>query len=117
MAQSLDDFFAAWAVEDADARNAMVDGALGGSIMYVDPRTEAPITDVTALKEYVGMFSQMAPGMAVSVVHTSNVQNFARVAVQFGAGEQSQLGQYTADLDDAGKITRLVGFVGLGTPE
>jgi len=59
----------------------------------------------------------MAPGMAVSVVHTSTVLNFARVAVQFGEGEMSQMGQYTADLDDNGKITRLVGFVGLGTPE
>lgn len=117
MSAALDDFFTAWAIEDQATRDAQIDTTLGASITYADPRTEAPITSAEALKTYVGMFSQMAPGMPVSVVHTSTTLTFARVAVQFGAGEQSQMGQYVADLDDAGKITRLVGFVGLGTPE
>jgi len=117
MTKALDDFFAAWAIQDAAARDAQVDSTLGDSIFYADPRTEAPLTDAGSVKAYVGGFSQMAPGMAVNVVHTSTTLTFARVAVQFGEGEMSQMGQYTADLDAHGKITRLVGFVGLGAPE
>ena len=117
MTKSLEDFFSAWAIADADARGAQVSGTLGDSITYIDPRTEAPLTNPDAVIAYVGGFSQMAPGMAVSVVHESNSLNHARVAVQFGEGERSQMGQYVADLDDNGKITRLVGFAGMGTPE
>jgi hypothetical protein len=117
MSDALIDFFAAWAVADAAKRNSLIDGALGASILYADPRTEAPLTTADAVKEYVSMFSKMAPGMPVAVVHTSTTLNFARATVHFGAGDQQQSGQYTADLDDNGKITRLVGFVGMGAPD
>lgn len=117
MSDALNQFFTAWAMSDADARNAQIDGALGGTIAYADPRTEAVLTDAAAVKNYVGMFSQMAPGMPVSVANISTTLNFARATVQFGAGDQCQWGQYTADLDDAGKITRLIGFVGMGAPD
>lgn len=117
MTDGLTDFFSAWAVEDETARNAIIDSSLAAAIFYVDPRTESPLTDHGAVKDYVGQFSMMAPGMPVSVVHLTKTLNFARATVQFGAGEQSQFGQYTADIDDAGKITRLVGFVGVGAPE
>jgi ABC-type transport system involved in cytochrome bd biosynthesis fused ATPase/permease subunit len=42
--------------------------------------------------------------------------NFVRATVRFGTGAQTQWGQYTSDLDAAGKITRLIGFVGTGVP-
>jgi hypothetical protein len=117
MSTALNDFFTAWAVEDAAERNALIDGALGASILYADPRTDAALTSVDAIKDYVAMFSQMAPGMPVSVANVSTTLNFARATVQFGTAEQGQLGQYTADLDDDGKITRLIGFVGVGAPD
>ena len=117
MTKSLEDFFSAWAIADADARGAQVKGTLASSTSYIDPRTQAPLTDPAAIIDYIGGFSQMAPGMAVSVVHESNVLNHARVAVQFGEGEMSQMGQYVAVLDDDGKIISLVGFAGMGTPE
>jgi hypothetical protein len=117
MSDALNDFFTAWALSDDAARASQIDGTLGANILYADPRTEAPLTTADAVKEYVGMFSQMAPGMPVSVVNVSTTLTFARATVQFGAGEQSQMGQYIADLDDAGKITRLIGFVGMGAPD
>jgi len=117
MSDALNAFFTAWALEDAEARNAQIDTALGDTILYADPRTEAPLTSGDAVKDYVGMFSKMAPGMPVSVANVSTTLAYARATVQFGAGDQSQWGQYIADLDDTGKITRLVGFVGMGTPE
>ena len=117
MSAAIEDFFTAWAIEDDAARDAQVRGALGGSIYYADPRTETAITSTDALLGYVGQFSKMAPGMPVSVAGTSTTLTHVRAVVRFGAGDQSQLGQYTADLDDAGKITRLIGFVGIGAPE
>jgi len=117
MSDALTAFFAAWSVGDDATRDAQVDDALGASILYADPRTEAPLTTATAVKDYVGQFSKMAPGMPVSVANVSTTLTFARATVQFGAGDQCQWGQYTADLDDAGKITRLIGFVGTGAPD
>lgn len=117
MSDVLSDFFTAWALSDETARNAQIDGSLGGSIFYADPRTESPLTTHAAVKDYVGQFSNMAPGMPVSVVNLTKTLTFARAAVQFGTGDKSQLGQYIADLDENGKIIRLVGFVGMGAPE
>lgn len=117
MTAAIEDFFTAWAIEDDATRDAQLRGSLGGSIYYADPRTETAITSIDELLGYVGQFSKMAPGMPVTVAGTSKTLTHIRAVVRFGAGDHSQLGQYTADLDDAGKITRLVGFVGVGAPE
>lgn len=117
MSDALTDFFTAWAIQDDTMRDAQVQGALGASILYADPRTDAPLTTADAVASYVGQFSKMASGMPVTVAATSTTLTYTRATVQFGAGDQSQWGQYTADLDGDGKITRLVGFVGLGAPE
>ena len=109
-------FFEAWAEQDADRRDGKIDDTLGDSIFYADPRTEEPITDPASLKEYVGMFSQMAPGMPVAAVNVSRTLDFARATVHFGEGEQKQTGQYIADLDGEGRIIRMIGFVGMGEP-
>ena len=117
MTKSIETFFAAWAEQDATVRDKMIDDALSGSILYADPRTEAALTDATSVKGYVAQFSQMAPGMPVAAVNISRTLGFVRATVLFGAGEQSQTGQYIADLDADEKISRLVGFVGMGAPE
>ncbi|MCO4846923.1 MAG: hypothetical protein KC448_02990 [Yoonia sp.] len=116
MTKAIEDFFAAWAVEDADKRADMIKGAVAEPVFYADPRTSDPVTSMDALLAYVGMFSQMAPGMAVAATNISTTLTFARATVQFGEGERSQTGQYMVDLDADGKITRCVGFIGMGEP-
>jgi hypothetical protein len=116
MTTHIDDFFTAWSIADDTTRDAQVADTLSDDIFYVDPRTADPLTTVAAVKDYIGQFSKMAPGMPVSVVNTSKTLTFARATVQFGEGEQSQMGQYTVDLGPEGKIQRMIGFVGLGTP-
>jgi hypothetical protein len=51
MTKSIDDFFAAWTQTDADTRVALISGAIADGAFYVDPRTEAPMTDVVAMSE------------------------------------------------------------------
>lgn len=115
--QSLTDFFAAWTTEDVDGRGAFVASAIGDGFSYMDPRTEQPITDAGAMSDYLAMFLQNCPpGAAVNVLEPVDVRgNTARLTIDFVMGpDMKQTGQYFADLDDAGKITRLVGFVGKG---
>lgn len=116
MTTHIDAFFTAWSIADDATRDAQVKSALSDNIVYADPRTEQPLTTISDVQAYVGQFSKMAPGMPVSVVNTSTTLNFARATVQFGEGEQSQMGQYIVDLSKDGKIERMVGFVGMGTP-
>jgi len=114
MTKAIEDFFYAWTQTDADTRTGLITGAFAQGAFYADPRTENPLTDVAAISEYVGMFSQMAPSMPVSVTNVSTTLTFARATVLFGTTEQGQNGQYIVDLDGDGKITRMVGFAGMG---
>lgn len=116
MTQEITDFFEAWSIEDADTRNAQVASSLSDTVFYVDPRTDAPLTTKDAVSDYVGMFSQMAPGMPVSVGNISTTLEFYRATVLFGPPGKAQTGQYFIEKDGDGKLTRLVGFVGLGDP-
>ncbi len=117
MTQSLQDFFAAWTMTEDEGRDDQIASAFGGTVYYADPRTEAPITDMGGLCAYVGQFLPMCPpGAKVEVADPVDVRNgHARATVHFVmSDEMQQTGQYFADLDDAGKITRIVGFAGKG---
>lgn len=114
MTDSVSQFFAAWAEPDEAARDRQILGALGATILYAYPRTTAPLTHAQDVAAYVGQFTKSAPGWPVEAVHLTRTLDFVRATVRFGSGDQTQWGQYTADLDPAGKITRLVGFVGTG---
>lgn len=97
-----------------------ISSSVASSIVYVDPRTPAPITGISALGEYVGMFSAHAPGWSAKVVGRDTIAGMTRATVAFsGKGpdgtEQTQLGQYFVE-SDGGLITRMVGFVGVGAP-
>ena len=116
MTKAIEDFFSAWAESDADKRATMITSAVAEPVFYADPRTQEPVTSMDGLLEYIGMFSKIAPGMPVAVTNVSTTLTFARATVQFGAGEQSQHGQYTIDLNADGKMTRILGFVGMGEP-
>ena len=114
MTAAIEQFFTAWCIEDDATRDAQVKNTIGAKVFYADPRTESALTDTDAIVAYVGQFSKMAPGMPVSVEDTSTTLEFTRATVRFGEGEQSQLGQYICELDDSGKLIRLIGFAGIG---
>ena len=117
MTKSIIDFFSAWTEPDDATRDAQIMGALGDNVSYDDPRTEEPITDKAALCAYVAQFLPMCPpGAKVEVADpVDERRGMARATVNFVMSpEMIQKGQYFADLDDGGKITRLTGFVGKG---
>lgn len=114
MVQSLSDFFAAWTMTAEDGRDDQIASAFGGSVYYVDPRCETPITDMAGLCGYVGQFLPMCPpGAVVEVTQADENLGHVRATVAFKmSDEMQQTGQYFADLDADGKILRLVGFKG-----
>ena len=117
MTQSLTDFFSAWTMTAEDGRDARIASALADNCSYVDPRTDAELTGTQAITDYVAQFLPMCPpGASVSVADPVDVKlGIARCTVHFTMSEDMrQIGQYFADLDADGKITRLVGFVGKG---
>ncbi|KPA21714.1 hypothetical protein shim_24210 [Shimia sp. SK013] len=118
MTHAIASFFAAWGEADADTRSANLRQTLSSSISYADPRTPDPITDIQAVIDYVGMYSQFAPGATAEVVAQSETaaQHRATVAFRMADGTE-QLGQYYIDLDDQSRISRAVGFAGIGAPE
>lgn len=87
---------------------------------YIDPRTPGPINSAEALCDYVGMFSDNAPGWKAEVVKSDTIGTQTRVTVAFGGagpdGKQMvQHGQYFVEL--AGdRIIRMTGFAGTGEP-
>ena len=110
-------FFSAWAMADANARASTVRDAVAENVTYADPRTETPVEGPDALADYVGMFSQAAPGATAEVVKSDSIQGQARVTVAFKMpNSMEQLGQYFVTPAD-GPITAMTGFVGTGTPE
>ncbi len=116
-AQALTDFFAAWTITEDEGRDDKIASVFGDSVYYADPRTEVPLTEIAALCGYVGQFLPMCPpGARVEVAEPVDIKNgHARATVRFiMSDEMQQTGQYFADLDAAGKITRLVGFAGKG---
>jgi len=120
MNDQLDTFFAAWQLESREERLEKISKSVASSIVYVDPRTPEPITSISALSEYVGMFSANAPGWSAKVVASDTIAGVTRATVAFsGKGsdgtEQTQLGQYFVE-SDGDLISRMVGFVGIGAP-
>lgn len=120
MTDQIDTFFGAWQLESREERLEIITNTVAPSIVYVDPRTPDAITSISALSEYVGMFSANAPGWSAKVVVSDTIAGMTRVTVAFsGKGsdgtEQTQLGQYFVE-SDGGLISRMVGFVGIGAP-
>jgi len=121
MTDQIDIFFGAWQLESGEERRKKITSAVASGIVYVDPRTPEPITGISALCEYVGMFSANAPGWTAKVVASDTIAGMTRATVAFsGKGpdgaEQTQLGQYFVE-SDGDLISRMVGFVGTGSPK
>ena len=120
MTNSIDTFFDAWQLESREEILEKITASMASSIVYVDPRTPEPLTSVSALSDYVGMFAANAPGWTAKVVASDTVGGVTRATVAFsGKGpdgeDQTQLGQYFVE-SDGDLISRMVGFVGIGAP-
>lgn len=119
MSDTIPAFFSAWSMADTDARLAVLNECLSEDATYADPRTPELLTGIAPINAYLGMFSEMAPGMEARVVNTSTTLGQFRATVAFGmpGSDQAQRGQYFVTLAGDGKIAAMVGFVGMGEPE
>ena len=120
MTDQIDTFFGAWHLDSREERLEKITNAVASSIVYIDPRTPEPITGISALSDYVGMFAANAPGWSAQVLVSDTIAGITRATVAFiGKGpdgkEQTQLGQYFIE-SDGNLISRMVGFVGTGAP-
>lgn len=117
MSDAIETFFGAWSQPDADLRLKAIEAATTPATIYIDPRTSDPLSGPSAISDYVGMFVQMAPGAVAAVVDTQTQHSFSRATIAFRMKDgMEQMGQYFIESDDAGAITRMVGFVGTGAP-
>jgi len=121
MSASITTFFDAWGMSDDTARLKAISAAFATDGTYADPRSPEALQGADAIAGYVNNFSASAPGWTATVVNHSSTGNSHRATVAFGGmgpdgKEMVQHGQYFADMDGA-KITRMVGFVGMGAPE
>jgi hypothetical protein len=115
MTDTLADFFGAWANADASAQRDTIAAAMAPEFIYSDPRSQGRLTTTDDLAGYVSQFTANAGGMMAGVIKTDKHNGYTRAIVGFGMnGEWMQKGTYFAELDDAGKIAALSGFVGLG---
>ena len=86
--------------------------AVGDTFYYADPQTPEPMT---SLDEFVAFLAHFPPGASAAVIPPADVHHgHARANVAFDFGGKAMVGQYFADLDGEGRITRIVGFPGKG---
>lgn len=118
MTDQIKTFFASWGMTDADTRLAAIKDSLTAEARYADPRTEAPLIGPEAIADYVGMFSTHAPGAVAEVSNAETRDGVIRATVDFKMPNgMAQQGQYFAETNASGQISRLVGFVGTGAAE
>jgi ketosteroid isomerase-like protein len=116
---AIETFFAAWSERHAERRAGMISQAVSEDVSYADPRTPAPLSGTAALADYLGQFSESAPGWAATVIDTAETNGMTRATIRFaGPGpdgaEMVQFGQYFIDTAADGRIARMTGFVGTG---
>ncbi len=110
------EIFATWGSDDADARAAVVGAMTVAEVYYADPHT-GPISGQQALLQMIAQFRAMMPEGSAVARDADGYGGHARAAVDFRKGTETFMtGQYFARLDDAGRITHLIGFAGPPTP-
>lgn len=122
MTTSIETFFSAWGLSDDEERARSIGVSYAGTGTYADPRSDGLLSGPDDITSYVNMFSANAPGWTAQVVATSETAGMVRATVAFGGKgpdgtDMVQHGQYFARTDTDGKITEMVGFVGIGAPE
>ena len=115
MSSSITSFFDAWGMTDVTARAQAVTSVVSNDVYYVDPSTPAPLNGVQSLVDHVAMFTGNRPGATAQVADLSEHNGHARATVDFMVnGSLGMRGQYFADLNSEGNITRMIGFIGIG---
>lgn len=109
-------FFSAWGDPDPASRASKTAASAAPSLYYNDPNAPAPIVGVDGYLAYIASFSEMAPGASAQVAHIDANDACARITVNFVFGpNMAKRGQYFAEIADD-KITRIIGFTGMGEP-
>jgi hypothetical protein len=117
MTDCIHTLFSAWGDPLADGRAAKTDAAIAPDFYYADPNTPDPVIGRDAYLAYIAQFAKMMPSGSATVAATSAHHGHARATVDFVKdGKTMMRGQYFADITD-GKITRLIGFPGMGDPD
>ncbi len=113
---ALTEFFAGWGNTNAEGRAKQFASAIGDSFYYADPHATDPTRSLDEFLTFVDAFAKNAPGATANVTEPVDLHNgHFRCTVNFVLGaDMSMTGQYFGDLDTAGKITRMIGFVGKG---
>jgi len=111
-------FFGAWGMADVKDRKTAIAESFAPDGRYTDPRTDAPLTGSDAVTEYVGMFSQYAPGAVAEVTQTETRDGVTRATIAFRMPDgMQQTGQYFITYTDRGLISHMIGFAGTGASE
>lgn len=118
MQDPISTFFDAWKESEQQVRFEKISNSVTDNIQYSDPQSPSTLEGKAALSEYVGMFSQHAPGWSAVVTKSDTIAEMTRVTVAFSGpgpdGEsKTQLGQYFVEKEGE-QISRMVGFVGIG---
>lgn len=118
MTDILETLFSAWGDPTPEGRAVKTDAALGSDFFYADPNTPEPVIGKDSYLAHISQFASMMPGATAKVVAVSEHNGFARATVDFlqADGNPMMRGQYFADITD-GKISRLIGFTGMGEPD
>lgn len=118
MTDILETLFSAWGDPTPEGRANKTDAALGPDFYYADPNTPEVVLGRDSYLAYITQFAAMMPGATAKVVAVSEHHGFARATVDFilKSGDTMMRGQYFADINN-GRITRLIGFTGMGEPD
>lgn len=118
MTDIFETLFSAWGDPSPEERATKTDAVLGPDFYYADPNTAKVVVGRDRYLAYITQFAAMMPGATAKVVAVSEHNGFARATVDFlmENGTAMMRGQYFADIND-GKITRLIGFTGMGEPD
>lgn len=104
------EIFNAWGDDADDAWESRIAEMTTENIYYADPHMGG-LKGRDAMIGMVAKFRQMMAGGYARAKNDDGYNGHGRAAVTFGKGGADMMtGQYFAQTDEAGKITRLVGF-------
>ena len=103
----------AWNAPEAGARAALLERALApGGIYYADPHLPDPVTDRAGLEAFLVEFRRRLPeGRLEAGAVVSHHGHACTPFVLSNGTQRLGSGMFFADLDGAGRVARLVGFV------
>ena len=114
MSETLERFLAAWSEPDRAARRLLLEPCIApGGFYYVDPQHGDPVTDLDGLLAVTDIFGTNLEGGHFALRGVTTHNGHLRATVDVMRGEvRIMRTQLFADLDDAGRLARAVGFLG-----